>query len=609
MKRIAIVLCLLTTQISFGQQMNMEPDTPMTKSDRFITPRAVHNSEKATPFWTEDFANGIPSGWTILDSSGICPWTYSFDGSWGNFNGNGGTAGGDAIASTTAANGFLICDPDSANNVTYGQPSGSNYQYLSSYINTPSIDCSGRSTVVLSFEQFFRYNNGVGMFVGVSTDNVNFTTYNVSGGQANNAASDNVDLVSLNITSTAANQPNVYIKIGWSARVYFWQIDDISLSEADPNDIVAQDSYWGTDGLRYYQIPTAQVAPIDFSAFAYNFGYATQTNVMLNVDVDGGATFSGTSAAVDIASGLTDSLGLTTQWTPASTVNSHEIVWDITQNESDATPSNNILDTINIAVTDYIYARDMNVVTGSTSNTGFGYEVGNLFDIWADQTCTAVDVNLRESTTGVSTQVGALVYAKIYSIDPASGDFVFEQQSDYHTVTTADLTNTLTLPLISPLLMTNTNLTYLAVVCTDGDGGVSDDVVVTSGGVSPAQTSFYYDATDATWYYTTRTPMVRLNFDPNISGASINEIALTDVHVYPNPANDELTIELTPSADETTLELVDMNGKIVMTQVHSMQAGQMNSVTLNTSSLEEGAYTLSIQVGEVEAKERVVLMH
>ena len=209
MKKLLLGMCLFGAHLSFGQQLSETPDTPYEKGTQIVAPPAFDNTTKAAPFWTEDFASGIPATWTVSDSSGICPWVYSTDGSWGNFNGNGATAGGTAISSTTGGNGFLICDPDSANHFTYGQPSGANYQYLSSYITTSGIDCSGRSSVILSFEQFFRYNNGVSLNVMVSNDGVNWTAYDVSGGGANNVASANADLVNINITTEAANQANV----------------------------------------------------------------------------------------------------------------------------------------------------------------------------------------------------------------------------------------------------------------------------------------------------------------------------------------------------------------------------------------------------------------
>ena len=57
--------------------------------------------------WYEDFGGGFPSSWSIQDSSGICPWTYSLDGSWGYWNSNDGTGpDDDTLQSATKANGF-----------------------------------------------------------------------------------------------------------------------------------------------------------------------------------------------------------------------------------------------------------------------------------------------------------------------------------------------------------------------------------------------------------------------------------------------------------------------------------------------------------------------
>ena len=161
--------------------------------------------------WSEDFGNGFPSGWTIQDVSGICPWAWSDDGSWGYFNTNNGASAGTAISSTSASNGFLICDTDSANNVNYGQPSGSNYQYLESYFTTNSIDLTGHPAVVLEFQQFFRYNNGVDMNVLISTNNVTWTTYNVQGNSSNNTASTNPETVKINISAVAGNSATVLV--------------------------------------------------------------------------------------------------------------------------------------------------------------------------------------------------------------------------------------------------------------------------------------------------------------------------------------------------------------------------------------------------------------
>ena len=139
MKKILLGACMLTIQFSiFAQQVETVGETSQ-KIRKTKGKPMTDASPKVAPFWTEDFGSGMPASWAVVDSSGICPWSYTVDGSWGYFNGNNGVSADAGIASTTSLNGFLICDIDSANNTTYGQPSGSNYQYLSSYFITSAI--------------------------------------------------------------------------------------------------------------------------------------------------------------------------------------------------------------------------------------------------------------------------------------------------------------------------------------------------------------------------------------------------------------------------------------------------------------------------------------
>ncbi len=418
--------------------------------------------------------------------------------------------------------------------------------------------------------------------------------------------------ISANLSSVvpAGSQTQFKLKFVWDGLLadangqynthYFWMIDDLEVYEIPANDIAVTSTYWGTDGLNYYQIPSTQVAPIDFSATVDNIGAATQNNVTLNVDVDAGATFSGTSAAgVNIASGASDSLGLTTQWTPAAAVGTYNVTWDVSQDEVDDIPANNGIQGFTTSVTDYMYARDLDSPDGTQSNDGFGYEVGNLFDIWTDQVCKAVNVRLDATT-----EAGSTIYAKIYTIDPNTGDFVFEQQSDYYTITAQDISSgaDLVLELLSPVNMTNATLTYLAVAATDGDGGATDDVVIEASGTSAEQTSFYFDATDATWYYTTATPMVRLNFDPTI-GLEENENVL-NVSLYPNPATDNVSIDYTlANASDVNVVLTDLAGKTISTVNTTANAGA-NTVSFDTNALTAGVYNviISTENGNVTKK-------
>lgn len=191
----------------------------------------------STPIWEEDFSNGFPANWSKFTSNSAsgfstCNWQWTLDGTYGYYNGNQGASGSNALTSSSASNGFLISDIDSANHYAYGQPSGSTYEYIESYFTTDAIDLSSYAAVSLEFEHLFRYNNlGNGSFtpptVYVSSDSINWITYLVNNNIANNTQSSNPEFTSLNISSVAGNQSTVYIKFGWVARCYYWMIDEI----------------------------------------------------------------------------------------------------------------------------------------------------------------------------------------------------------------------------------------------------------------------------------------------------------------------------------------------------------------------------------------------
>ena len=231
---LSFFLCLLTTSLIFSQEEYIDQI-----STNKVIKKDINLNKSATVIWSEDFSNGFPSDWSRTTSNttggfATCNWQWSLDGSWGYWNGNQGSSANAAINSTTGSNGFLISDIDSANHYSYGQPSGSTYEYIDSYFTTSAINTVGYPNVSLEFEHSFRFNNSVNLEVLVSSDSISWTPFFVQGSATNNQASANPEYLSLNISNIAGNQSTVYIKIGWSARVYFWMIDDMKIVET-PN--------------------------------------------------------------------------------------------------------------------------------------------------------------------------------------------------------------------------------------------------------------------------------------------------------------------------------------------------------------------------------------
>jgi hypothetical protein len=175
---------------------------------------------------------------------------------------------------------------------------------------------------------------------------------------------------------------------------------------------------------------------------------------------------------------------------------------------------------------------------------------------------------------------------------------VFVDESAPYSLTTANLGQKITLTLSGPVQL-NANESYLIVAGSNGDGGATDDLIVGTAGVSEAQTSYYLDLTDNTWYYTTSTPMVRMNFDPVLS---INEVENSfGLNVYPNPANEVINVSLSKSTN-ATISVVDVAGKVVKTS-------SINGLTssINASDLTNGVYYVTITDGTSVATEKVVI--
>jgi alpha-glucosidase (family GH31 glycosyl hydrolase) len=116
-------------------------------------------------------------------------------------------------------------------------------KYPDGYIVSAPINCLGRSSVILKFQQTFRWwdyeqNEKAGLFVGVSTDSIHWHEWDVREHVA--PATDMFSPMNeeINLTSWAANQPKVYLRFYWKGLMgWYWMIDDLSLSEAYDYDV------------------------------------------------------------------------------------------------------------------------------------------------------------------------------------------------------------------------------------------------------------------------------------------------------------------------------------------------------------------------------------
>jgi hypothetical protein len=188
-------------------------------------------------------------------------------------------------------------------------------------------------------------------------------------------------------------------------------------------------------------------------------------------------------------------------------------------------------------------------------------------------------------------EIGAEIYLKLYSIDPATGDFLYVDETGPYVLTSNDIDAEVTLSFLGGNYPLNAGESYLLVAGSNGDGGATNDLVVGTAGPAPAQTCFYYDMTDLTWYYTTSQPMVRMNFDP----------------VAPNPAADATSVTFTmKNTSDAIINVIDMAGKVVATQSLSGVNGTQ-VVEINTSALNSGMYTVTVAANGTTVSKKLAI--
>ena len=199
-----------------GKQVN-QTASQINQSMR-VAPQA---NQVNAAFYSEDFAAGIPAGWSNVDatSSGV-NWSYTTTGAFNQVDYDGF----DSLSTTgtTAANGYIKFDSDSAGASVGGEDG---------ILTTSAINCTGQSTVRFRCNEFFmQYIASTGV-ISVSNDSTTWTEiHHAEAGLGQGIATDNPLIVDVDITAIAANQATVYIRFEYTGDWdFFWFVDDVSL--------------------------------------------------------------------------------------------------------------------------------------------------------------------------------------------------------------------------------------------------------------------------------------------------------------------------------------------------------------------------------------------
>ncbi len=310
-------------------------------------------------FWSEDFANGIPDDWTNKDASAQgARWTYCID---QISEGDGCPAislyASDYFGAETADNGFATLDSDA-----YGELPSNHVSQLT----LSTIDCSTHDEVWISF------NSALGVFtvpgldfanVNVSTDGVSWTRFAPHLITIADRWSDNPTEVALDISAVAANQAEVIIQFEFIGNwEYWWSIDDIKLTNGDPrlpNNMRVDNFFAIAPNL---MTPASQVDAFGFLADVSNIGSEIQDEVVLSVSISDESGTEVYQESLDYGTVETDTViqnrpFASEGFTPDGSEQTYTGTYSIVAAQEDMDPSNNE-QTFSFTITDGLFAKE-----------------------------------------------------------------------------------------------------------------------------------------------------------------------------------------------------------------------------------------------------------
>lgn len=573
---------------------------------------ASNSSNRETVIWSEDFANGIPANWNNSGAPALALWEYrgpstnpnQLVGSRGSCLPDGNV--GEAIASTTSANGFVIFDsnywdnnlnPCTVDNFGTGQAPGPHLSYLT----TAAIDLTGFANVALEFEQYIRYylgNTRVEISIANGPWEVLYTNILDQG-----ITTPNTQTVRMPLPAAAGNQSNVKLRFVYDGLYYFWQLDDVRLVQGYANDLLIENSSYGdfdfnnpdhTTGfemMEYTQYPSAFAPLLHLNSNVFNFGTNTQTNIALNArvidDNSGALLYENASPVLPSLAPGADSVLVSGEFQMEQVVSDYSVYFNSLQNETDENTENS-LDTLHFKITPVTYARDENSLGSmflpSEAFADAPFEMGAVYLLPSGQQLHSVSVAMGEGTT-----LPCSVYATVFPFSLSTGIGGAIASTQDVAVTEADINSfgeasMKVLSFDSPVFLSQG--LYLVVV---GSSSSAFQAVIGLSGKSEDLSAWVrFNNSNTELFYLTRTPMIRMNFGPvsNITEQSFGQ----SFQIFPNPATESLSILLNEK-ETATIEVFDETGR----RMHMEKTNtEVSKIELNISEFSSGIYTVRV---------------
>ena len=598
----------------------------LTKFVPFIALLLSGMMQAQTPFWTQDFAGGIPAGWTNTDGSNQgAIWTWCNDPAAGNGQAGCPSIWGDALngqvpfAATTATNGFVTVDSDEYGNIPNNHVSR---------LTSTAIDCTGKPVVFVAFQTHigvFTVNADVGAILRVSTDKTTWTNYTIFPGLTTTERwSENPEVPIIDISATAAGSATVYLQWQWTGNYeYNWNLDDVAVyaeNPTPPHDVAIGDFFFSPSSVAQ---PASQIATdtLFFSADLSNRGTATQTNIVLKASVTtdtDNLIWADSITIPALAAGVTDSsFALPNQFAPALPVGDYRIKYSVRADSVDLRPANNNTQST-FYVTQNVFAKEDGPEQGFRPSGGGDWYVGNLYRMSAG---SLEDYQATVAQFAFSTNAGELaitdVEASIFLFRVADSiDVIFSNFEDAEFLST-NLEWVGTASYAAPDTVTNYLLQTVELLdfvnFTPGvalDKGARYILVVGYGGTSNVTFLAFNDDVKmffiSTLTYSDQWYTGGFGEDANaVARMGISLVTTTDnkplpessMKIFPNPIQETLNLAVQfEKPTDATITIADMTGRVI--EILDREALTKNNIAIRLPQLASGSYIVRIATAD-----------
>ncbi|MFB6306759.1 MAG: hypothetical protein ABEH43_07200, partial [Flavobacteriales bacterium] len=394
-------------------------DDPDNKS-----PRAV---------WEEDFSGGIPASWTNqgTDANGNSisnPWEYRGTSTTpdNSVGGRGCCSSGNPVSSATQGNGFIIFDSnyrdDRQGICGGGCNSGTSPAPQDVELITDTIDLSGANSLTLSFYQYYlNFDSRATVEASIDGGSSWMELFNNDDVGAN-SSTDFDDQVKVNVGCEIGGESNVLLKFRFNGDYYEWMIDDIKLEKPNDHELaMTNELYLPKDKTRemwtYKMIPRKQIFPMDFLADIENKGNYDETNVGLNINLNGPATFNSTSTidTMKLCGSNNPNSFKVSNSSPSTAMGKYMVNFNAVYDSSglEADPQTNIAQD-SFEVTDDVYGKDEKL-SGPfdtwTNDSTLEFEVSTTYEMFQQDTVESMPVAIDAYASDTGAEISGLMYA------------------------------------------------------------------------------------------------------------------------------------------------------------------------------------------------------